>query len=151
MIKLVQTCGACPEQYDALDDDGRKVGYLRLRHGEFTVDYPDVRGKTILTVYPKGDGCFAAEEREGYLNLAIQAIEQEINKESKYDLLARKLLYPDLRTGYVEHDKMLALLTKTLKELEILSKTGGGAPAPKDYMDDQIAPNNIPSILDMLK
>ena len=43
MLKLVLTCGACPEQYDAFDGE-RQVGYLRLRHGHFTVTCPDVGG-----------------------------------------------------------------------------------------------------------
>ena len=30
-VTLVQTCGACPEQYDAYIDD-KKIAYLRLRH-----------------------------------------------------------------------------------------------------------------------
>ena len=37
-IELVKTCGACPEQYDAYFE-GYQVGYLRLRHGTFRVDY----------------------------------------------------------------------------------------------------------------
>ena len=31
-IKLVKTCSACPEQYDAFYED-HQVGYLRVRHG----------------------------------------------------------------------------------------------------------------------
>ena len=34
MFKLVQTCGACPEQYDVYEGD-EEVGYMRLRHGHF--------------------------------------------------------------------------------------------------------------------
>lgn len=43
-ITLRLTCSACPEQYDAFIGD-RKVGYLRLRWGEFRVDYPDCGGE----------------------------------------------------------------------------------------------------------
>lgn len=75
-IELVKTCGACPEQYDAFID-GEKVGYLRLRHGYFTVYYPDVGGELIYSAEPKGDGMFEFEEREGYLAAARLAI---INK-----------------------------------------------------------------------
>lgn len=33
--KLVNTCSACPEQYDVYRED-KLVGYLRLRHSKFT-------------------------------------------------------------------------------------------------------------------
>jgi hypothetical protein len=45
-ITLRLTCSTCPEQYDAFIGD-RKVGYLRLRWGEFRVDYPDCGGEMI--------------------------------------------------------------------------------------------------------
>jgi hypothetical protein len=72
-ITLVQTCGACPEQYDAFYN-GKQVGYLRLRHGRFRVDYPNVEGVTIYSAEPEGDGCFTSEERQGYLTEARLAI-----------------------------------------------------------------------------
>ena len=71
--ELFLTCMACPEQYDVYYKDWI-VGYLRLRHGCFTVTVPDVGGETILTTYPKGDGLFEADEREYYLTKAIHAI-----------------------------------------------------------------------------
>ena len=70
---LVETCGACPEQYDVFKD-GKLVGYLRLRHGVFTVDYPDSGGTEIYRAAPRGDGAFEYEERDTYLTRAIQAI-----------------------------------------------------------------------------
>ena len=66
-IDLVQTCGACPESYKAYKD-GEYAGYLRLRHGVFTVD-TDVC-QTVWTTHPKGDGLFEYEEREWYLENA---------------------------------------------------------------------------------
>lgn len=45
-IELIQTCEACPEQYDAMLN-GEQVGYLRLRWGWFTVTCPDVGGKEV--------------------------------------------------------------------------------------------------------
>lgn len=75
-IELVQTCGACPEQYDAFID-GELVGYLRLRHGYFTVQYSNVSGELVYSAEPKGDGIFEYDEREGYLAAARLAI---INK-----------------------------------------------------------------------
>lgn len=75
-IRLDQTCSACPEQYDAFIGDER-VGYLRLRHGRFTVEVPDVGGKLVYEAEPKGDGCFADDERDYYLAKAVVAILEE--------------------------------------------------------------------------
>jgi hypothetical protein len=73
-IKLVLTCGACPEQYDAFDETGRMVGYLRLRHGSFRVDCPDSGGTTVYMAQPDGDGIFTDDERDYYLRHAVAAI-----------------------------------------------------------------------------
>lgn len=72
-LKLVCTCGACPEQYEVFDGE-RQVGYLRLRHGHFRADCPDAGGETVYTACPHGDGVFAAEEREKYLTEAVKKI-----------------------------------------------------------------------------
>lgn len=72
-IELVQTCSACPEQYDAFFE-GNKVGYVRLRHGHFTVQYPDERGEVVYEANPKGDGIFESNERPVYLETAQRAI-----------------------------------------------------------------------------
>lgn len=80
MMTLVLTSGACPEQYDAMLD-GKKVGYLRLRHGTFRVDVPDCGGKTIYEASPNGDGCFTDEERDRFLSLAVTHIEIELGRE----------------------------------------------------------------------
>lgn len=69
-LKLELTCGACPEQYDVY----KQVGYLRLRHGEFRVDFPDCGGETIYEAEPKGDGIFEGVERMKYLSEAMKAI-----------------------------------------------------------------------------
>lgn len=79
-IKLVKTCSACPEQYDAFYD-GNQVGYLRLRHGYFRVDYGFCGGETIYDSSDViGDGCFDDDEREYFLSKAIEAISKEIIK-----------------------------------------------------------------------
>lgn len=80
-IRLVQTCGACPEQYDAFIGD-KQVGYLRLRHGFFRVDYPECGGKTIYGAHPQGDGIFESDERAKYLEAAKEAILREYNLEN---------------------------------------------------------------------
>lgn len=72
-IILVQTCSYAPEQYDAFHK-GKQVGYLRLRHGQFRVDYPDCGGETIYEAEPKGDACFHDDERERFLTDAKVAI-----------------------------------------------------------------------------
>jgi len=72
-IKLEQTSFACPEQYDAFYK-GKQVGYLRLRHGYFSVEYPDCMGELLYEAEPKGDGLFTDEERDYYLDKAKKAI-----------------------------------------------------------------------------
>jgi len=80
MIRLVKTCSACPEQYDAFSGD-EQVGYLRLRHGGFSVSYPECGGDVIYEASPQGDGCFEDEERDYYLRFAVDAIERRMRGE----------------------------------------------------------------------
>ncbi len=75
MIRLVETCFACPEQYDAYDGD-QQVGYLRLRHGTFTVECPDVHGELVYRASPEGDGRFGNDERDYYLRFSVDAIQR---------------------------------------------------------------------------
>jgi hypothetical protein len=72
-LELKMTCGACPEQYDVFKD-GKQVAYYRLRHGEFTVDYPNVSGEEIMSEYPNGDGIFDNDERLVYLTKAMRQV-----------------------------------------------------------------------------
>jgi len=71
-IELVQTCEACPEQYEAFHKE-KEVGYLRLRHGNFTVE---CEGKLVYHCYPLGDGSFNDSERKYYLKKAKKAIKK---------------------------------------------------------------------------
>jgi hypothetical protein len=73
--KLVCTCRACPEQYDVFEQDGKKVGYLRLRHGTFRADAPSCGGDTVYSSMPRGDGIFDDDEREKELTNAVEAIQ----------------------------------------------------------------------------
>lgn len=82
-ISLVRTCDACPEQYNAVDKDGNCIAYLRLRHGSFTVECPDVGGKCVYCAEPHGDGIFEDSEREMYLNAAKQAIVQYYSRPTR--------------------------------------------------------------------
>ena len=72
---------ACPEQYNAYLG-GKQVGYLRLRHGAFSVDFPDCGGETIYEASPAGDGIFADDERDYYLRFAVDAILKRLRGES---------------------------------------------------------------------
>jgi len=75
-IKLMKTCDACPEQYDAYLGD-RYVGYLRLRHGVFTVE--NEVGSIIYHARPRGDGIFESDERDYYLRFAVDAIQKSLS------------------------------------------------------------------------
>lgn len=75
-FKLVQTCGACPEQYHVLKND-KQVGYLRLRHGWF---YAECGDTTVYEGSPKGDGIFEPNERSFFLYEAIKAIEKHLEQ-----------------------------------------------------------------------
>jgi len=76
-IKLEQTCGACPEQYDAFFE-GKEVGYLRLRHGYFRVEHD---GKIVYDTNTIGDGIFDCDEREKHLKKAKKAIYKSMMKD----------------------------------------------------------------------
>jgi len=69
-IKLVQTCGACPEQYDVYLHN-QNVGYLRLRHGYFRAEH---NGTIVYDANTIGDGCFDGSERDQHLTNAKKAI-----------------------------------------------------------------------------
>lgn len=78
-LTLKLTSGACPEQYEVFDNSGKQVAYLRLRHGEFRVDFPDCGGETIYEADPIGDGTFNEDERLVYLTNAMRAIIKKMN------------------------------------------------------------------------
>lgn len=87
VIKLVKTCEASPEQYDAVSPDGTRVGYLRLRWGYFSVTCPGIGGEQVYDSYTNGDGLFDDDEREHELAQATRAImdwvERQDNKVAK--------------------------------------------------------------------
>lgn len=73
--RLILTCTMCPEQYDVFQDDtGSLLGYLRLRHGQFRADCPDVGGETVYETTTQGDGCFEDDERMPELTNAVDSI-----------------------------------------------------------------------------
>ncbi len=71
--EIVQTCAACPEQYEVFLED-QQIGYLRLRHGTFRADYPDCGGITVYETTTLGDGVFEPLEREPHMLLAVMAL-----------------------------------------------------------------------------
>jgi plasmid stability protein len=73
VVRLERTCFDFPEQYDAFIGD-EKVGYLRLRHGHFRVECPDVYGEMVYEASPSGDGMFDDDERAEHLDAAREAI-----------------------------------------------------------------------------
>jgi len=82
-ITLVETCGACPEQYDAMVGD-RMVGYLRLRYGNFTVTCPGVREELVYQKYIGSGmtGCFEnKKQRRKQLKKAKKAIKKYLGGE----------------------------------------------------------------------
>ncbi len=87
VFKLVQTCSACPEQYDVFlkDDPTEMVGYLRLRHGHFRAEH---MGQTVYESTTKGDGIFDSDERSYHLNQACLAIKDAMdsNVEIEYEI-----------------------------------------------------------------
>ena len=82
-LKLVLTSCACPEQYDVFFNK-TQVGYLRLRHGCFTVEVPDFGGEYVYSANPSGDGQFEDYEREFYINQALWAICENFNKKENF-------------------------------------------------------------------
>lgn len=71
IVELVQTSGACPEQYDGYIDNVC-VAYFKLRHGHFRAEYKD---EIVYESFDCGDGCFESSEvRDIQLSAACNAI-----------------------------------------------------------------------------
>jgi hypothetical protein len=94
-IKLVQTCSACPEQYDGYFQ-GKKIGYFRLRWGHFCVEYvspnDSTQGIVVYDVNIINDmaGCFENENQRRYhLNRACQALLNFLEgEEANYEIVS---------------------------------------------------------------
>ena len=84
-IELVETCGACPEQYDAMLN-GENVGYLRLRFGYFYVQVPS-GGEVVYESTDFSDGFVGIfesdEQRRKHLKKARKAIAKRLNSHGK--------------------------------------------------------------------
>jgi hypothetical protein len=81
-LRLQQTCPACPEQYDVYRGT-EKVGYIRLRWGQFSARLHNAAGEEVVSAY-MGDellGCFRSnEERQHYLAAACQVLLNRLDK-----------------------------------------------------------------------
>ena len=76
------TCSACPEQYDVEDSNGNLVGYVRLRWGTLSCEYPNVSGERIYTAGIGDDltGIFENDkQRIDHLNNIADKIIEKIN------------------------------------------------------------------------
>ncbi|QIG65781.1 hypothetical protein phiOC_p116 [Ochrobactrum phage vB_OspM_OC] len=72
-IKLVESCGACPEAYDAFHND-LYCGYFRLRHGRFTVYDTTLEEEIFSTTAVEGDGVFFDHERDKFLTKGVKEL-----------------------------------------------------------------------------
>lgn len=85
-LNFVKTCGACLEQYDVYNENHKIVGYVRLRWGRLSCEYPDVFGEEIYSV-SIGDeltGCFEnQEDRDYHLNAIANRILDKIKQSEK--------------------------------------------------------------------
>jgi hypothetical protein len=92
---LIETCGACPEQYEVFDKrKGTRVAYFRLRHGEFYAaltgppegpQHPSIDFEILDHFYeaePNGDGRFFDDERDKYLTEACRLLREIIDPPS---------------------------------------------------------------------
>lgn len=73
------TCGACPEQYDVLDTEGKILAYVRLRYGKLKVYVPDVGGELLYQKNYDEDflGTFPSDqERKEQLEIIAQKLKE---------------------------------------------------------------------------
>jgi hypothetical protein len=78
-IILVQTCPACPEQYDAFGPDGKLVGYIRLRWGMLVVR-PDAGSDEIIYSKSIGDRLTGAFESARQRHEELENVKRAIIK-----------------------------------------------------------------------
>lgn len=79
-VILNRTSNALPEQYDAFDSRWNLIGYLRIRHGLFTVEAPDIGGTMVYkAMTSSSSGCFNDDERHAFLDRAKMALSNFYN------------------------------------------------------------------------
>lgn len=86
---LLRTCLACPEQYNVYTEDGSQAGYIRLRWGTLSLEYPDT-GCDLAYCYNFPDNLKGSfdneEERETYINEIIDVIKEKLFIEGDVNL-----------------------------------------------------------------
>lgn len=71
-MKLVQTCAACPEQYELRTQQDTVIGRLKLRHGRFLAWHGDQL--VHMGLFDPGTGVFTGEERAEHLPFGVAAL-----------------------------------------------------------------------------
>ena len=72
-LTVMLTCRVVPEQYE-VTRNGVPSGYIRVRWGGMSVDYPDAGGEDLYEGSVDGFGGFSDHERESRLLLALGLI-----------------------------------------------------------------------------
>lgn len=77
-LDLHLTCMAFPESYDIFQK-GKQVGYIRLRHGSLSLEYPDIDGELLYkTESVFGDGMFHKDERFNYMSKLLHILNNKL-------------------------------------------------------------------------
>lgn len=93
---FVNTCYACPEQYDVYRDNGQICAYVRLRWGNLYAEYPSIDGEVIYNTHfsDNSKGNFDNDnERNHYLKEISEAIKDKIVENMHID-------YKEIDTEY---------------------------------------------------
>ena len=85
-LTLKRTCFACPQQYDVYNSEGYLVAYMRLRHGFFVVECPDIMGEVVYRALPEGDGIFEDHEEIYFLTLGVRAVNKWLENNKDHEL-----------------------------------------------------------------
>lgn len=84
-----ETCSACPEQYVVFAANGRQVGYVRLRWGYLSAEYPYCGGELVYE-FSWDDGWLGMfpndSDRTYHLGQIANALQRKIEQEEdNYD------------------------------------------------------------------
>lgn len=155
-LDFVQTCCACPEQYDVYRL-GHEVGYVRLRFGTLTAYVPNFNFVPEQLVYKHefDDEWLGAfhdeEERQRYLEEIADAIHERLEKAGCYQTIDH---YVEFRHG---NDTVLVQYqtwdhnVSPLEVLQAFEKDGvERCHDPKEYLGDRVRHvlNHIDGIVD---
>ena len=114
---------ACPEQYGVYNDDTNElVAYIRLRHGNLTVECPDCGGDLIYEHRFENDykGCFDDDqERYEYLEEVSKAIVEyyQVVEDTPIELLKREYEAKDAMLSNEEYELRLKKWGDFVKKL----------------------------------